>query len=822
MSNPFRVRRLMHVHIPAAAQTMLQPLMFSHYEFPSTASVGDTLATVGPFKTGTTPSVDDPNFSLSVSSDPRIWNLKLAAGSLSAPGSLTVTENDAGTINTTSYGYRVFTPATTATVTASLGSTDKAYLRAIASWLDGIPEENDITVTITGQVKLCVWPWRKAENQFGTGTLTLVKRELYPEDPWTSVAILQTSGATVGSNVGQMVFSAKNNRNETGSTVTCTLNISVDNTVALTWVHGGLNKAGHGGFDLTQLGNATDWTITSQSTANLFDIWNGAKVSATNDQNWQRVAFKGTYNATPTVSSPPGSATVTVNSVALGQSWTLTATIDPVCYTFCPRVGIDGAANEQWLTAASVTHYFGMRIIAAPGTYFGQTCSLSATTVTSHATTPSIVAPTGPYNERDNWSPNGVCTIQRGWITLYAEKPDSIAITNAANVSNSRSSAYLRMTGWPATAYLNNNRAWFMYDHASPNAAAGATLNWGGDNSNCFARDVYMYSPAVTSHTSSGGSVTVCGTDSQLVGVFWDGVQDTDNSSSLLWNPVPGRKRSAFAWTFGVNKQSFGAAHVDYWQPAILGDRYHDTTVVPAGSTVDYADVFGNMPTLGNPSLDSSTPPKLQQGSQNFFLGNSGGTTHRSDITHRVRWVGNAIYEISFYGMIFMPNITAGTIITQNAINFDWGVANGFITRTGYAAGGPANTSGWLSRNQIFYDPLAANGSITVSRNYHSIVLIDGFFFSLDASCVQGADNYSITRSPLLSASLTWAQAQFQNATIGNGTQTPALYQAALEPVVGSVMLTTTTGKVMGPFGPKGNRLVDHRRRKVYPEALVA
>ena len=191
-------------------------------------------------------------------------------------------------------------------------STD-TQLVDLTSALTSVSTTQRVTMSVSGAVSVRVWPYYY--DLYGAGGSAVAASKAFAKASLLRTGFsLVTSGASTGSGVGTVTFSWSG-----GSYV---IAVNVDNTAPTAWSYGANTLAQCGGYPLDQyFGAATDWAITSQSTA-------GAFVIGTTTTNTKTVCFAGTqYSTTRTVGTPAGPYTVTVNSPSLGVAQTLTFNI---------------------------------------------------------------------------------------------------------------------------------------------------------------------------------------------------------------------------------------------------------------------------------------------------------------------------------------------------------------------------------------------------------------------------------------------------------------------------------------------------------------
>lgn len=692
---------------------------------------------------------------------------------------------------------------------------------SLKTWLDTIPDENDITATVTGSVALKVWPYVRAANVQASGSRTWVKRELYPFTKRTSPVVASTSSASVGAGAGTHVFSAKTGAGETGSVSTFTITYNVTSAPELAYSLGQRTWAGYGGFPLGKLpGSPGNKSITSQSTPGALAIFTQSNC----------ISWAGTFGSkTRTVGTPTLGAAAyscTVHDSVLSQNWTITFDVNTDELNIAVDVGGDSAGSSQlvdYLTDASTICYGDFIVCEGNIVLSGLTCTVSTTLWGTNPAT-SVTAPTSPINERSGWNPNGICTANAGWVTIMGRDPISSPYAFSINTAGNTTLKVNRSTNNPF--YLNFHNmlggiypenvvttgySWVMYSFSDPQAPL--PFNWQTD----AAQAVFMFSNYTNGGQVSGSrGFTLSAQDSWMVGNFVENIYG-DHFDVLVYNATQGSGRSHIDWNVAVNSYSQGEAHIDTFQPSTNASSAYQN--LAGGSTVDLGTMNGNITYRGNGGTNAGDGTQFF-GTQNFFFQDSGSSTTRDDIKHVLQFVGNVAIDINRWG-IALPPLADGSVIANNLTAYAMWISPGAGGPGGWQDG--SGTTGEVSNQFIDGGTGAISGygpssSVLIARNIRANTVVSNFIDNV------GTPTQTNNYLPGYGHNSVGDVANF-NALFTNPTALPATTQtvedirAAWTPKAGTYPLMQS--KLVGPFAPGPLRKLDHRRWTIDASLLV-
>lgn len=728
---------------------------------------------------------------------------------------------------------RTSSPAPPVDLTVSMLQTESQFVD-LSAFLNQIPQENDITATVSGVIPLKVWPFMDSAYTQSSGSMVWCRRELMTFGPGACRTSATTSATPAGTGVGTWTFAAKNGANETGSTVTYVVSFDVTTLPRLSFEIGDLNRAQSGGYDLTsathnnQLPSATDWTVTAQTNSGQFGV------VGTPGTSWYRIAPLGTYNGNPTVALTPGTVSITINSATLGQSYVLTATIHANRKYVCPTTNV--TATSQAHAALSAAWTLGQHIVLGPGTYPTGNITLSATAPANYGSN-TYQPVTQPYNE--GWEPLGLVTANDAWVHCYSQVPQGVAFNNVSGTSAlfgsiacnraatggfPQSYFGLRFAGIrgafnPTVSTAQVGLKWIMMDHCFPQLDTGGGVTW--NNQSDYSIGLFMCDNyALGNGSTSTGNLLINGRDSHMCGNIGDSTSRADFSNGWMYNVAVGNGHaSGFWWTFTKNWKCYGQAHLDGVQVsiawAVAGQSLYGD--LPAGSTVEF-DVIGTQQTLGIPSFGTSGADtgKAYSGAEMYNIGTGTSPASRIDLLHKMRIVGNVMNDIGFW-MFTTPPMADGSILTQNANYYDAGIIQCVVTGSGYAPLGPASGTGTLFINYTDGAPPSPTGlickrNINLNRAWNSFGGLPAEFMSnITSANAVVEDNWQPAFGISTSGDLANYTATFANPTIGNQAQTVGLLYDAMTPLPGTQPLLYAIPA--GPYQPKSSRIIDHRRR---------
>jgi hypothetical protein len=720
------------------------------------------------------------------------------------------------------------------TVTLRVG--EDAFV-SMKPWLDTVPAENDITCVITGAVPMRVAPFSDPYMTQVSGTRTWVKRELIPFTAYTSKTAATADYASVGNDVGRWTCSAKDGADDGGATSTWRIAFNVTDQPQTTFDYGANSRVGHGGPAVAAFpGSAANKSITAQSTPGAFAI-----ASQTGG-----IAFAGggAYGSTTrAVGTPTVGASaywVDLTDSVLAQTWRLTFNIIANRTDIAPGATGDTTSSNQALTVlGGDAQCFGGQIVSEDGAFPGLGGSMNGNVVAACASTPAVTAPTAPYVDAagtPTYAPDGrittpttanagITTAHPGWTTFYCRTPLGCDIGSGI-LNNNRSGAafYLHFHNVkgaiePRTITATNGVHWLMYSYGQPVGATATGQVWN------FTRDYATNLFQVDNHYLGGGGLNVGtlalnGRDSQIVGNTFDDIYG-DRVLYFAYNSSIGAGRAHVSWNLHKNLPTACDAHIDNFQASMSATvtLYRD---LAAGTEVEWADNFGNVGARTGGDYYGVAGADFGKAcagaSEQFYIGNHGGVYTRSDVKHRLRFVGNFTNDLNAWGFD-LPALTSTSVLANNMNTWAYEVTSDALAGTGPNALGAASNTSTVSFQPV---DAASEAGIGVYRNIR---------INSTASTIWSLGNtVNPLTSPVLadnwapgyganSAGLTNMLAQFENPIIGAGAQTMADFMAAFAGKTGSVPLSSA--KPAGPFAPKARRLIDHRRRTYSAEILT-
>lgn len=534
--------------------------------------------------------------------------------------------------------------------TDTIRSTDY-QLVDFSSFLSGYPDTTVVAVTTTGTVGLRIAP----DYETVQATTRLVKvRELlaYP--------LAATSGATVGTGVATWTLGIV-----AGPSLVKTWDVS--NAPPTTYTIGQRTPAQYGGYPITKFlgGTDTNWTIFSQSVANAFVIVNGGTAG-------RFLAWNGTYGSTTrTVGTPsltPGTYTVTLRNTTDAQSdHTITWTVNADELNAAPNQTSDATgSNQQLAKLGSGARSFGDRVICEDGTYNAAllTSNLSPTAAPSvRSGGPS--APTAPYGSVKGWTPNGY-TWDAGWITFTSRTPLMAKWKKQRFTATSQPDQYIRLHLLDLRNSTTATNMWFTgtsgYRWVAIDHCLCSQVNMGGSDANKYLFPVENY---LTAPPSGNDSMLVIGQDCQIVGNHFIAIAP-DCLKFMLFNASAGSGRCKIAFNFFNNKLFGGAtSHGDFIQGLYTTTGTY--TALPAGSTVDMPQIYGNIMNR-QAGTRGGTDGLLASDGQGIFISDI-----REDIIHtNIRIVGN-FYLGVFTGAVVVKAFDANLRIRYNTLVMPYG-----------------------------------------------------------------------------------------------------------------------------------------------------
>lgn len=490
------------------------------------------------------------------------------------------------------------------TVNVTLRGSDTRLIDLTAALATATSTER-IMLSVSGNIAAQVWPYVYNQNLNGSTTF------------WAKATLLRnlaavTSGLSQGATGSWTLSWAAGSH---------TVAFTVDNAAPTEWDYGQKTLAQYGGYPIAQYlpGNASDWTIQSQSTAGAFAV-NAATGC---------VAFAGTAGSTTrTVGTPTlgnGAYTVTLNNAVLGQTATISFNMLPYRY--------DAAYddNTQTMNTLAVTGgmNFGDTVVindTPAGSYQNPSRSNALTycymkTPTQRAGGPA--APAGPYVS-DGWDYADGIARNAGWITIRPRTPWGARLNQICAVPpNNDGKTYVRWylldnrnnaspsTGATITAGDNTNfAAWQMWDsciHSNLSAQPGNETVTGR---NMFVLDNYVGLPGPSYNSgASNMGVVLFAEDSQIVGNFIEGIGN-DAIAHACFNTVFGSGKSKIWWNMVRNKQWNDAGnHGDYCQFYSTPQTYAKLQgYANAQQLMEVASELGNVFVRGQGSTGTVSP----------------------------------------------------------------------------------------------------------------------------------------------------------------------------------------------------------------------
>lgn len=506
----------------------------------------------------------------------------------------------------------------------AISTTDQQFVD-VTTWLDTIPD-NQITVTVAGDVSMRVWGYETLQTD--GQTRTWVDRKL------REYLVAVTDGAAVGH--GTWTFSALDGPNETGNLSTFVVALAVQATpVATITVGGQWDKAGYGGFPLSRFGSANDWVLNTQSdtTNNPLALWDGTVPDAA------RIAWAssvspptGTYGGVKKVASPTtGQAayTATVSSSSLGISnRVITFNVDGDIVKVGPCPGRDsptvGSLNQLIDVVrngrSDGTMPWGQVIVCNEGIFNSTAVNQDwnpkqpGPTISDAPQSPFGTNASPSWDYADGWNPR--------WITIKGDLPGIVFVEGEAPIHQTQI-----QSGRINVASLTNQTLGYRFtnlDLCKGSNASGAslfirdgsstvqgthkvaidhctrgniTLNDDGDYSDMLIVAYNDLDNAAANFTAT--SLGIIGKDSQIIGnVLRNYVGDILNS--FIYCSTIGNGRTKTSWNVSVDKKLELGAHSDFYQThAFSAKQYINTTTFPPGSDIDIGEFVGNWSTKG-------------------------------------------------------------------------------------------------------------------------------------------------------------------------------------------------------------------------------
>lgn len=595
----------------------------------------------------------------------RVRVRRAASGSYDTPVDVTAT------IGGVSGTFTIHTEAAPPVSSALLMRPTYSRYVDLGSALNGIHATNEITLTVNGPVAARVHP----DIVLTQGqSMTFVHRELLFGN-----LSAETAGAATGATT--WTLTGKAGANETGGTVTVTVDFDVTNVALLSYTIGQRTLAGFGGFPLHEHlpGPASAYSIVGQSAANAFQIMDAD--NATPSLALQRfLTWNGTYGSTTrTVGTPTvGAAAYWVDLSDGSTTYRVVFDVNVDELNCAPNAqkAAAGQSNQvlQTIGHSTLVRHYGDRCVCEAGDYTnsgGGNSTIYFRGASVRAGGPP--KPTTPF--LNGYKPEDA--RHPGWITVQPRRPGTVnfpaTVTMRFDAAPSYA-AYHRFLGLKfsgASGLLTGNEAggagkachWFAVDHCTGKVNLGPKMS----STNLFAWDCYT--------KNLQGSVTVLGQDSQIVGCVGDGIaQDFINFG--ICNSTIGNGRSWIAWNFTKNKKkNTDTEHPDHLQALMLPGDGNFVDAQPAGSTLEMPVILGNVFALGEPSRNASGQGR--EGGHLIFTNDI-----RGDLLYHYQIAANVLWDASPQGL-WTSNMDPGSKIRLNTLAMYWGVAPGAPGQTG-------------------------------------------------------------------------------------------------------------------------------------------
>lgn len=717
-------------------------------------------------------------------SGPITWSLDNSAGGTVALDGVTVragaTATDFATNPTVTPTFRAsagdefLTASPTITVDNTATPTDFVIkptgqaLIDLSVTLAPISELDTITLAVDGPVTADVW---LVEQVADGQSKTFVKREL----------VNMLSAVTVGAPLAAPV--ATWTLTWTGGSAEITFATSY--APVLTHDMGANTLSRYGGYGLAQLGAGT-WTISTQSTANAFEVFNNRLVwkasgsPAVNSYGTAKVITSPTTGAAAyTVDVTDGSTTHTITFNVIPNQWD----IAPTPTTGVNAMNINDRTTWQYYQIHRQALRFGDTIILEDGTYktvaVGFSSNISGTTTrTQRSGGPS--APTSAGG--DGWitvkSRNYLGAFMPDW-TQYDHQflPNQYMSYENIDFFATRHfcSAGPKSTGWIR----------FRYNRAGGFSATG---NEDNGNFNWYILHNDLVSPRTTTNASQTALFLPI-IDSEVIGNRFDG--STEECIKMgMHNSVYGSGACKIWFNFFRNKRMWNGntdlPHPDYIQ-LVWGPNYSPLIVASATVNWEAPSTIGNIMTRGTGSVGTITrygeTGKDAYGAQGVFY---------KDVYGRgvlFKSAGN-IYIDGMGKGINIKNPLPGSVINYNTVMRDWAVTN-------------PNTIGAASWGN---PDISADGNtganVPMKRNIVRGIQLNG----------NAGDNITSTQiDNAIPTSVALWEAYVTNHEIGAGAQTIQNVLDAMTPIH-----TNSIGR-----GAVANGLIDHRRQTFDPALLA-
>jgi hypothetical protein len=499
----------------------------------------------------------------------------------------------------------------------------------VSAWLEDIPDENEITLTISGPVAAQAWPADLYALQTSAQTKTWVRREL------REMLRAQTTAATPGARA-YWIFSAKGGANETGPTLLKRVDFTIQSTAPAETVVSSRSYPGMGGFPLSRFGSATDWTLGSVTLNGVasegYALWDG------NSATSARIAPSSTgattttnYLGTRRVAVVGGDVIVaTVSSTSLGitnRAITLTVSSDAAFIDIAPCPARDGSTSP-WHQLGKIiisgdaagNLYWGDRIRCREGTFnpagvYNIAFNTNMKQPTQRGGGPTVptaffgtsASPTWDY--ADGWN--------TGWITFECDpvKPLQCFIPRLYFDVINRTGTFLgfRFTGFDMNPTAALEAAHFTFPNQSIRFVDTGGTTRGANGlvvDHCldclFASEEAGYSEMHgffynvydqdrCDYRTYGPYPSLAGYNHQRQGNLYLNYTTDIQGQLLMLDKVEGTYAARDDFNAAVDIKMYPGAHSDFYQPNASATTNAPYNAIAAGSYANLASRVGNL-----------------------------------------------------------------------------------------------------------------------------------------------------------------------------------------------------------------------------------
>lgn len=518
--------------------------------------------------------------------------------------------------------------------------------------LDGLSFSTLVTVTVTGDVTLRCWA---TDEDQASGSATYYVRELLAN------LLAVTDGASEGSSVGTWTLTWAGGG-------AASISFDVSDAAPTTWTIGQSTLGRYGGLPLHvyMAGPVADWSITSQSTANAFDIYAADGGNTARWLTWKSASYGGAKTI-GTPSTGVGAYTVTITNSTTLEEVTVAFTVNANEWNAAPNALNDAATlNQMVITHRQTSLSIGDVVILEDGAH--NPTGLSSTANVNLANRSTRVGgpsePTTPYGNTlagvgpEGWEPDGF-SFNDGWITTRPRRPYAASVGLLTINCAFLKQQFLRFSQIDGLALsvtkhegADDGFEWIMVDRCV--MAASLQFSAGSD----YSRNLFI----LTNHFDDAFSSNLYARDSQFVGNHLKNLPgNNDYFKVAIWNTTTGQRKGKVAFNFFKNAQYPGPGpHPDFCQTQEDAAEYMAT--FPAATVFESHDHYGNVFVRGVGEED---------GSGNMYPDAQGCIIFAHDVQTAMRYIRRVVGNVgcgNFPNACLIEYYANGSIIRNNTI----------------------------------------------------------------------------------------------------------------------------------------------------------